>query len=964
MNSSKEEIGTSGRSLYHTVLVLFFFSGLCALTYQVIWVKMAGVVFGVAPFAISTVLSAFMAGLTLGSLFFGRAADRSKNPLRLFGLMEMGIGGFALIFPFLLSKVVNSYAYVYLHFHTSFYTFSLSRFLMVFSLLLIPTFLMGGTLPVLSKSFIRDLRILGRRVGTLYSVNNLGAATGCFLTGFFLIRLLGLKSTIFLAAGINIATGISGLILSRSLPKLRRNMASVEKNSRGANSIPNPVEGVETKRNNPFLVYLLVGVFTFGGFASLVYEVLWTRILSASILSNSVYSFSTVVITFIAGLALGSFLYARLLDRAGKRVTIFGLVHAGIGVSALFLLPVFARTPHIIGRISPVFFGTSPSWSMCIASEFILAFLLMIIPTTLMGMTFPIMTKIYAGTLDKLGRKIGEINGLDAAGPMFGAFAGGFLFIPWLGMQKSVLIISFLNIAMGGVVLAFSPDIQRKMKWIFVSLLVVIALLGGLMVPLDYSFWRKGRLHAESLLYYREDPAATVVVREYPQGGRLNRVIEVDGTDVAGTDYMLRSTQKLQGHLPLLIHKDPKKVLIVGLGSGGTTWSVSRHDVERIQVVELVPSVAEAAANHFTEVNHGVLHDTRVNLKIADGRNFVLTTQEKYDVILTESIHPIYAGNGNLYSLEYFRSCRQKLAENGVMSVWIPLWGLPERDLKMIIRTFLGVFPHSSLWYAANSLNRQVYLIGGRNKLGIDFRAIRSRMSREAIDRDLREIRLNDPFLLLSALMMGKESLLEYTEGAQINSDDHPRLEFFDYPYLEFFPAESFHIRTVYENLRSILKHKDEITPFLTNLGDDPESQEIRRRLSLYTESAGHTIEGIIHALRGDTKQAIQKFGKAFETNPQDKSAKRLLRHFLEYHYVNKGNEMQYAGHIEEATVSYQKALEVNPDSTIALYNLALIYLRKGMTKEAETVLRRALQIDPGMNKASEMLNRLKHPER
>ena len=185
MNSSKEETGTSGRSLYHTVLVLFFFSGLCALTYQMIWVKMTGVVFGVAPFAISTVLSAFMAGLTLGSLFFGRAADRSKNPLRLFGLMEMGIGGYALIFPFLLSKVVNSYAYVYLHFHTSFYTFSLSRFLMVFSLLLIPTFLMGGTLPVLSKSFIRDLRILGRRVGTLYSVNNLGAATGCFLTGFF-----------------------------------------------------------------------------------------------------------------------------------------------------------------------------------------------------------------------------------------------------------------------------------------------------------------------------------------------------------------------------------------------------------------------------------------------------------------------------------------------------------------------------------------------------------------------------------------------------------------------------------------------------------------------------------------------------------------------------------------------------------------------------------------------------------
>ncbi|GAH54015.1 unnamed protein product, partial [marine sediment metagenome] len=259
-----------------------------------------------------------------------------------------------------------------------------------------------------------------------------------------------------------------------------------------------------------------------------------------------------------------------------------------------------------------------------------------------------------------MGSKIGEVNSLDTAGAVFGSFAAGFLFIPWLGMQKSIVALSLLSIGMGGIVIYFNPHTRKMLKWALISLLVVIVMASIAFIPRDFDFWRKGRVPGERLLYYREDAAATVVVREYPQGGRLNRVLEVDGTDVAGTDYMLKSTQKLQGHLPLLIHKAPEKVLIVGFGSGGTTWAVSRHNVKRIDTVELVPSVIEAAARHFTEVNHGVINDPRVNIKVGDGRNFVLTTQEKYDVILTESIHPIYAGNGNLYSREYFNLCKEK----------------------------------------------------------------------------------------------------------------------------------------------------------------------------------------------------------------------------------------------------------------------------------------------------------------
>jgi len=947
-------------SLYGIILILFFFSGVSALTYQIIWVKTLGLVFGVATFAVSAVLSSFMAGLTLGSLCFGRVVDKHRAPLKIFAFLELGIGVFALLFPFLLSKITHSYIYTYWHFHTSFYLFSLLRFLMIFSLLLVPTFLMGGTLPVLSKLCVRNLKILGQKVGTLYSVNNLGAAFGCFLTGFFLVRLIGLTNSIYLAAAINISIAISSLILSRSSFTFPENPTPKGASSRMINPRPVPKKEKKAEHSSTFLIYLLLIIFTISGFISLAYEVIWTRILSASVLANSVYSFSTVVITVIVGLAVGSFICARFIDKKQDVLTLFGIVEAGIGVSAFLLLPAFNRIPFIIGSISPALFGSAPSWSMSVASEFVPAFLLMIIPTTLMGMTFPLMSKIYTRSLRKLGSKIGEVNSLDTAGAVFGSFAAGFLFIPWLGMQKSIVALSLLSIGMGGIVIYFNPHTRKMLKWALISLLVVIVMASIAFIPRDFDFWRKGRVPGERLLYYREDAAATIVVREYPQGGRLNRVLEVDGTDVAGTDYMLKSTQKLQGHLPLLIHKAPEKVLIVGFGSGGTTWAVSRHNVKRIDTVELVPSVIEAAARHFTEVNHGVINDPRVNIKVGDGRNFVLTTQEKYDVILTESIHPIYAGNGNLYSREYFNLCKEKLTENGIMSVWIPLWALPEQHFKMIIETFRQVFPHSTLWYVANCLNRQVYLIGSRDKLKIDFKSLQIRMSMENVAQDLEEIGMNNPFLLLSSFMMKEVSLKRYAKGVKINSDDHPLLEYFDYPYLEFFPSESFHVRTVYENLSAIEDYKEEVTPFLINLGDDKEEvEEVKQMLSIYSKSTKHTTKGIIYSLRGRLKQAIQEYGRALETNPQDKSAQRLLTHLLEHIYVNRGNELQYKGDIEGAIVSYKKALEVNPNSTIARYNLALTYLRKGMREEAKIELKKALQIDPEMKAAQRLLDQL-----
>ncbi|UCF94440.1 MAG: fused MFS/spermidine synthase [Desulfobacterales bacterium] len=960
MQNTEMPVAVTDR-IYGIILGLFFLSGISALTYQVIWVKMATLVFGVAPFAVSTVLSSFMAGLTIGSLCFGRIADRTVRLLAVFGFIQIGIGAFALIFPTLLLKLTHSYAYLYLHFHTEFYLFSLLRFFIVFLLLLIPTFLMGGTLPVLSKYLIGDLRILERRIGVLYSVNNLGAAAGCFVTGLFLIRLIGLSHGVYLAACINLAIGVVSLILQRRIGSDRE--PTNKKKATKRKHAPDSGVSAGIADYSRRLRMLVAVVFGISGFASLVYEVVWTRMLSALLLSNSVYSFSMVVITFIAGIGLGSLVYAKFMDHIRDKLTVFGLTQLAIGVTVVVLLPLFFHMPVLIGQVSPWLFGRSPSWSMCVASEFLVGFLLMIVPTTLMGATFPLVAKIYTGNLDRLGSRIGEVSSLDTVGPVLGAFAGGFVFIPLLGMQNSILILALINICMGIVVLYANPQLAHRTRWILISVLVFVAVLARGVIRSENIFWREGRVLGEKLSYYNEDAAATVVVREYPQGTGLNRIMEVDGTDVAGTDYMLKSTQKLQGHLPLLLHGRPRNVLIVGLGSGGTTWAVSRHDVATIQVVELVPSVAEAAARYFGEVNHGVLNDPRVRLAIGDGRNYVLTTSEVYDVILTESVHPIYAGNGNLYSFEYFRLCRERLEENGIMSVWIPLWALPEKEFRMIIRTFLEVFPHATLWYVSNSFNRQAYLIGTKAPFEIDFRSFERRTFDRDVRKDLSEVGLDDPYLLLSSFMLDEKGLADYAKDAPINSDNYPRLEYFDYPYLEFFPSESFHIKTVVENLAAMLSYRQDPATYLVNFGENvPDRNGTKDRLKVYWESSQHVLRGIIHALDGQIREAIQDYGKAFETNPHDKSAKYLLVQSLERFYVTKGDELQLEGDLQNAISSYRKALEVKPDSTNALYNLAFAYIRKGMPDEARQALSEALELNPNMENARRLLERLATP--
>ncbi len=819
------------------LLILFFFSGISALIYQVIWVRMFGLVFGVTIFAVSTVLAAFMAGLSLGSLYFGRRVDRHKNPLRLFAYLEIAIGGFALLFPFLLSQLTHIYLLIHQYLNPSLYLFSLIRFSLAFLLLLIPTILIGGTLPVLSKFFVKKLKGLGWDIGNLYSVNNWGAVVGCLAAGFFLIRAIGVRETLYLAAIVSILIGSISFWLSRySVGEEEKNRSNVE------------VKREEKGRKQIYskhIIHLVLWIFAIEGFTCLAYEVIWTRIL-VFFLGSTTYAFTIMVTSFICGLALGSFLIAKFIDRKKDLLSLFGFIEISIGLSVVLFLAILGKLSFLIDKMPPPF---AMSWGG-MGMRFIISFLIMLVPATLMGATFPLVSKFYTRNLRKLGRRIGNLGFLDTVGSIFGSFAGGFILIPFLGIQKSILLLAVLNVVIGAIIIFFHPFMKFKVKGMIALGLVFIIGIGSANISTDVGF--RGKFEgsqAKEALYYREGTSATVKVFEIYG----NKVLTIDGYPVAGTAGNFVEAKKSLAHFPLLLHTNPKRVLIIRFGAGGTSWSVSQHDVEAIDCVELIPGVAEAA-EYFPSVNHGILEDPRFNVIIEDGRNYILTTNKTYDVITVDATSPKLAGNGNLYSHEFYELCKKRLTKEGVIAQWLPFHLLTKEEILMILRTFRNVFPHTSIWFTPY---RGYYLlIGSQERIRIDFELLEQRMQKEKIKNDLEEINLNSPYAFISCFVLDEDGINRHTQDAKINTDNHPFLEYFSSSERE---------------RGSFLFSKREGLPLLTNIKKANEE-----KLDKYLQAAEYFLRGRIYNRQGFYKESFQELRKALLLIPEDGIARYL----------------------------------------------------------------------------------------
>ena len=751
------------------VYLYFFISGITALVYEIIWTRQLTLVFGHTVYSVSIVLAAFMAGLGVGSYIWGHWIDRVTEkekmpPLLVYGRIEILIFASCAMLSLIFSEFHVFYAWMHRWLPESPMLFNAVKALLAFLLMFIPATFMGATLPIISKYYVTDNTRLGKQIGYLYSINTLGAAVGCLLTGFIFISKFGVLQTALLASCANLIIGIGCIrIFQEEHPgeKVPWRLPQIK--------WPSVTLSSEQK--------LWLGVSFVCGFTALAYEVLWTRLLVFSI-ASTVYSFSLMLAVFLLGICIGSWLVVPLIARVSSLRTLLIALQAGIGVFALFTLfsmesllsaPWNSYNLMNPGRTFLHYFKDSAA--------------LMLLPTLLFGMNFPILIKLAAGRHEQVGSGTGQIYSANTLGAILGSLVTGFVFLPWLGTEKSLMAVATLNLLM--VPLLFGtgqysiPALRKGIAGVTVAGVLALNLLlpGDL---LDRFFMRDsvGQRNSGDLLYFEEGLTDTVAVfkDEYgvldPDAKRLiTNGISMSASNVTASRYM-----KLLAHIPILLSDNPENVMVVCFGTGQTTGTAGIHPrVGQVDSVELSPSVLNAASSFKIE-NHDVVNNPKVNFVVQDGRNFLLTTQKQYDVITGEPPPPRTAFTVNLYTKDFYEAARDRLKPGGIMAQWIPLHSQSAEEVDMHFQTFLSVFPHAIAWM---SVANEILIIGSGQPITLDFKKLKERMQEPVVAQALQDIYIPDVYSLLSNIWFLEDEMQKLATGRPLITDNRPRIEFY-----------------------------------------------------------------------------------------------------------------------------------------------------------------------------------------
>jgi spermidine synthase len=771
-----------------TLYACFFISGVAGLIYEVLWARYLALFIGSTAMAQVIVLATFMGGLAAGSYVFGRLVDRMDAPLKLYVYLEFGVGLYALL---LFDPIHQAGRSVF---------FAMARGAEVEAgglvagklaasvlTLLLPTFLMGGTFPALGRHMVRTLAAVGPKISRLYFLNSLGAVGGCLAAGFFLIRAAGLDFTMTIAAALNILSGLGAMIVSARGADARASGAPTQ------DATPSPDATTATDRVPGVAFWTLLICVGLSGAVSMAYEVAWIRLLTL-VLGSSTYSFSLMLATFILGLSLGG-LFLSLRKRTEGYGRIFGWCEIAVGLTVLLSLPFYVRLPFLFNQIASFLSRepeTFPLYQLC---KFLLCALVMIVPTILQGVTFPAATRALIDNVGSLGRRVGLVLAVNTVGAVGGTIYAGFYGLPGLGIKGLLELAVALNGILGlAILLAVRPP---KGSWR--PLLGALAATAAVWLwhSSQMGEWNKGvmtsgvyrirnrvnsyeelleRVAKQPLLFYRDGIDATIaVVQDEDDRGQPEKLLVINGKVDASTSGDL-PTQKLLGHLPMLLHPDPKNILVIGLGSGATVGAIMAHQgVERIDFVEISGDVVEAS-RHFAAVNGEYWSDPRVHPHVEDAKTFLQTTARQYDLIINEPTNPWIAGVAGLFTREYYEICLDRLAPGGLYTQWQQSYELEDLYFLMMLETFTGVFPCYTQW---NPVETDTIQIGSLQPYAPDFDRMRRRIEEPAVKEDLEMFGISSFLSILATQMANRADAPFHVSWTNTeHSDAFPLLDY------------------------------------------------------------------------------------------------------------------------------------------------------------------------------------------
>lgn len=762
------------------VAVCFFLSGAAALILQVLWTRMLGHVFGATALAISTTLTVFMGGLALGSHLGGKWAPKLKRPLVAFAVLETAVGLYGLLVPSLL-ELMPGVQRAIAPTEYGFWSYALARFAVVALILIVPTTAMGATLPILAEGIVKRSSEMASRVGLLYSANTFGAVVGAFSAGFLLIPNFGITTTVYLAAAIDLVVAV--LVLGIGKIGGEALLLSVRRN---AEERPDdvllrvvPLETVRPTRGEQKLA--LFG-FAVSGAAAMALEVLFARMIGV-VIGASTYSFTLILTTFLVGLATGAALITRRIERIRDPVLWLAFAEITVGLTALIASMFGDRLPmwlHAVARSAGV------TMTQIYFTNFLIAAAVMLPATLALGAVMPLVVRILSPDGEAhAGPIVGQAYALNTLGAIIGSFAGGFVLLPLLGVERGVHFASAISILLG---LALAMNRPRPLAW-GSGLALVAALLIAFGPRWDVRRWTAGlfRMYLARNVYARgwaphgevvfhEDGVATSVTVERQADG-VGVALKVNGK-VDASDIGDMPTQILSGLLPVMLHPGPKDVLVIGYGSGVTPGAILQSPIEKLTVAEIESAVYEASNTHFAHVNHRPGDDPRTSLVVDDGRNFLLRQEgRKFDVIISEPSNPWMTGAASLFTRDFFEIAKTRLADDGIFLQWLQLYELGPDSIHALMRTFSGVFDHV-LMFTPDPRSNDTFLVGARHPLRLDRKRLQALLADEKLRKELKRANVEIPEQMIGLFIASEQEIKKLVGPGPINTDDNSMIEY------------------------------------------------------------------------------------------------------------------------------------------------------------------------------------------
>ncbi|HET7875471.1 MAG TPA: fused MFS/spermidine synthase [Methylomirabilota bacterium] len=924
------------------IYLCFFLSGATGLVYEVLWSRMLGLIFGHTAHAVVTVLAVFMAGLALGSFLFSRLLGRIRRLIRAYGWLEIGIGVSCAALPLLLSAVAAAYLGLHAALGLSYGAFSLVQFLLVGAVLLLPTTLMGGTLPVLSQALAQEDRGIGGTVGALYAVNTFGAVAGVTWAGYLGLPALGIRTTLAAAAVANVAVGLLALAYDWATRGEAGASGAGDQRQAESASQPAPARPPAAEEADPASgaagsdLVLAAAALALSGAVSMVYEVGWTRALS-QVIGSSTYAFTAMLVAFLIGIAAGSALYSRIWGRRAATLGTLGRLQLGIAGTGTVALVVFPRTPEWV--VAALAWSGAPG--LLEAVQLGVSTLLLLPLTLFVGATFPCAVAVGARSAARVGKDVGLVYALNTLGAIAGTVAAGFVLLPAWGAQGSLTAGVWVNLALAAALFALDGRRGRIAARLGLGLAAAVGVGVVVIGPWDLRALASGpaiyadtllvasaetdlrqALRRHRLLYYHDGLSATVSVTQLGDTLALRSNGKVEATNTGDMP-----TQLMVGHLPMLLHREPTRVLIIGLGSGITAAAVARYPAERIDIVEIEPAMVEAS-QFFADANQNVLSDPRVRLVTADARNFLLTTRERYDVIISQPSNPWISGVASLFTVEFFELARGRLRPGGTMTAWVQTYAFWPQDLQMVMGTFLSVFPTTSVW---NPVGGDLVLVGRAEPGPLDLGRVRARYEAlPGVREDLARSGIGDWPGILGIFLLADGNALRYAGGAPLHTDD--RLE------LEFSAPRALYYRTAEANMELLGKYRPPGFPEI--VGADSATLDGAPARRWIGEAA---------LRRRGLDDAVAHFGRVLAQDPANVPA-----------LLGLARALFELGRAPEAMDAAQRALGRAPRNAEALFLAGSFATRLGRQQDALGYLEQAVALEPANRQYRDTLGRVK----